>query len=130
MQTQLKPTTEQIMLEELIRMGMKQPLAMEFANRYFHNELTYRDLENLEKNFNIRFENLEEKIANFKNELKSKIDTVKNELNSKIDTKGELVRKDIEMTKIELKGTLRLHNWMTSFLLAFNVAILLAIYFK
>ncbi len=33
-------------------------IAQDLSKRYYHNELTYRDLENLEKQFDIRAENL------------------------------------------------------------------------
>ncbi|WP_223147497.1 Bdr family repetitive protein, partial [Borreliella bavariensis] len=54
--------TEEQIYNEFIRLGMEQLIAQDLSKRYYHNELTYRDLENLEKQFGIKFENLVFKI--------------------------------------------------------------------
>ncbi|MBB6043516.1 hypothetical protein HNP68_001138 [Borrelia yangtzensis] len=76
--------TEEQIYNEFIRLGMEQLIAHDLSKRYYHNNLTYRDLENLEKQFGIKFENLE-----------FKIDTVKSELNTKIENVEKNLQKDI-----------------------------------
>ncbi|UPA16853.1 hypothetical protein bcCo53_001017 (plasmid) [Borrelia coriaceae] len=58
--------TEDIIYQEFIRMGMQDFIANDLSKRYYHNELTYKDIEYLENNFNFRFEKLEEKIDGVK----------------------------------------------------------------
>ncbi|WP_422849932.1 Bdr family repetitive protein, partial [Borreliella afzelii] len=83
--------TEEQIYKEFLRLGMEQLIAQDLSKRYYHNKLTYRDLENLEKQFGLKFENLEFKIDTIEKNLNTKIDTVKSELNTKIDTvKSEL----------------------------------------
>nr|AAF28885.1 BdrA [Borrelia hermsii] len=115
-----------------------------------------RDLDNkidtVENNLNIKIDNvrnelksdikdLDNKIDNVRNELKSdikdldnKIDTVRNELKSdirdldnKIDTKFNELDNKIDVNKMELKSTLRLHNWMFGTLITLNIGIFLAL---
>ncbi|MCD2401799.1 Bdr family repetitive protein, partial [Borreliella bissettiae] len=43
--------TEEQIYKEFLRLGMEQLIAQDLSKRYYHNELTYRDLENLEKQF-------------------------------------------------------------------------------
>ncbi|WP_215535831.1 Bdr family repetitive protein [Borreliella bavariensis] len=78
--------TEEQIYNEFIRLGMEQLIAQDLSKRYYHNELTYRDLENLEKQFGIKFDNLVSKIDSVKSELTVKIDSVENNLNTKIDS--------------------------------------------
>ncbi|WP_187983601.1 Bdr family repetitive protein [Borreliella bavariensis] len=78
--------TEEQIYKEFIRLGMEQLIAQDLSKRYYHNELTYRDLENLEKQFGIKFDNLVSKIDSVKSELTVKIDSVENNLNTKIDS--------------------------------------------
>ncbi len=66
---------EEQIYKEFLRLGMEQLIAQDLSKRYYHNELTYRDLENLEKQFGIKFDN-----------LVSKIDSVEKNLNTKIDS--------------------------------------------
>ncbi len=49
---------------------MEQLIAQDLSKRYYHNELTYRDLENLEKQFGIKFENLVSKIDGIEKKFK------------------------------------------------------------
>ncbi|UPA08269.1 Bdr family repetitive protein (plasmid) [Borrelia hermsii] len=108
-----------------------------------------RDLDNkidtVENNLNIKIDNvrnelksdikdLDNKIDNVRNELKSdikdldnKIDTVENNLNVKIDTKFNELDNKIDVNKMELKSTLRLHNWMFGTLITLNIGIFLAL---
>ncbi|WP_247088322.1 Bdr family repetitive protein [Borrelia nietonii] len=108
-----------------------------------------RDLDNkidtVENNLNIKIDtvrnelksdirDLDNKIDNVRNELKSdirdldnKIDTVENNLNVKIDTKFTELDNKIDTNTIELKSTLRLHNWMFGTLITLNIGIFLAL---
>ncbi len=51
--------TEEQIYKEFLRLGMEQLIAKDLSKRYYHNDLAYRDLENLEKQFGIKFENLD-----------------------------------------------------------------------
>ncbi|WP_187983551.1 Bdr family repetitive protein [Borreliella bavariensis] len=95
--------TEEQIYNEFIRLGMEQLIAQDLSKRYYHNELTYRDLENLEKQFGIKFDNLVSKIDSVEKNLDTKIDSVKSELNTKIDgleTKIDSVKNELN-TKID-----------------------------
>ncbi|ACJ73258.1 RepU (plasmid) [Borreliella afzelii ACA-1] len=95
--------TEEQIYNEFIRLGMEQLIAQDLSKRYYHNELTYRDLENLEKQFGIKFENLVSKIDSVEKNLDTKIDSVKSELNTKIDgleTKIDSIKNELN-TKID-----------------------------
>ncbi|WP_418885373.1 Bdr family repetitive protein [Borreliella carolinensis] len=81
--------------KEFLRLGMEQLIAQDLSKRYYHNELTYRDLENLEKQFDIKFDNLVFKIDIVEKNLNAKIDNVKSELNAKIDNVEKNLQKDI-----------------------------------
>lgn len=41
--------TEDQIYREFLRLGMEQLIAQDLLKRYYYNELTYRDLENLKK---------------------------------------------------------------------------------
>ncbi|WP_418885601.1 Bdr family repetitive protein [Borreliella tanukii] len=88
--------SEEQIYNEFIRLGMEQLIAQDLSKRYYHNELTYRDLENLEKQFGIKFDNLVYKIDSVEKNLDTKIDSVKSELNTKI----EFIEKNLD-TKID-----------------------------
>ncbi|WP_215535835.1 Bdr family repetitive protein [Borreliella bavariensis] len=105
--------TEEQIYKEFIRLGMEQLIAQDLSKRYYHNELTYRDLENLEKQFGIKLDNLiykietvektlqkdmsnlDTKINTVEKNLNVKIDNVKSELNAKIDSVEKNLQKDI-----------------------------------
>ncbi|WP_223147491.1 Mlp family lipoprotein [Borreliella bavariensis] len=74
--------TEEQIYNEFLRLGMEQLIAQDLSKRYYHNELTYRDLENLEKQFGIKFENLVFKIDTVEKNLQKDISN----LDVKIDT--------------------------------------------
>ncbi|AYE37058.1 hypothetical protein DB313_06020 (plasmid) [Borrelia turcica IST7] len=90
---------------------MDKPIAIQFANKYFYNELTQRDLENLEKNFNVRLKAIEDRImgvenriSELKDDIKSldtKIDNVKNELKDDIKNVKEDLNHKIDSVKID-----------------------------
>ncbi|MDO7279552.1 Bdr family repetitive protein, partial [Borreliella burgdorferi] len=65
--------TEDQIYREFLRLGMEQLIAQDLSKRYYHNELTYRDLENLEKQFGIRFENLISEISFLEKNLQKDI---------------------------------------------------------
>ncbi|WP_421136305.1 Bdr family repetitive protein (plasmid) [Borreliella yangtzensis] len=102
--------TEEQIYNEFLRLGMKQLIAHDLSKRYYHNNLTYRDLENLEKQFGIKFENLEFKIDTVKNELNTKIDNVEKNLQKDIanlDAKIDIVEKNL---KQNLDEKLKIHE--------------------
>lgn len=69
--------TEEQIYKEFLRLGMKQLIAQDLSKRYYHNELTYRDLENLEKQFGLKFDNLISEISFVEKNLDTKIDGIK-----------------------------------------------------
>ncbi len=83
--------TEEQIYKEFLRLGMEQLIAKDLSKRYYHNELTYRDLENLEKQFNLKFDNLISEISFVEKNLNTKIDN----LDAKIDTVEKNLQKDI-----------------------------------
>ncbi|WP_210380177.1 Bdr family repetitive protein [Borreliella burgdorferi] len=101
--TNIASVTQEQIYKEFIRLGMEQLIAQDLSKRYYHNELTYRDLENLEKQFDIKFDNLVSKIDTVEKNLNVKIDAVKSELNTKIDNVEKNLQKDISNldTKID-----------------------------
>ncbi|MCD2320862.1 Bdr family repetitive protein [Borreliella burgdorferi] len=101
--TNVAGITQEQIYKEFIRLGMEQLIAQDLSKRYYHNELTYRDLENLEKQFDIKFDNLVSKIDTVEKNLNVKIDAVKSELNTKIDNVEKNLQKDISNldTKID-----------------------------
>nr|WKT13873.1 Bdr family repetitive protein [Borrelia sp. BU AG58] len=104
-----KRITEQQMFDELIRIGMDKLFADDLASRYYHNELTYRDLENLEKNFNttlraleIRIVGIENRLNEVKDDIKSVKDDIKR-LDSKIDSVETRLEAKIESVKKDIR---------------------------
>ncbi|WP_088895223.1 Bdr family repetitive protein [Borrelia turicatae] len=148
--------TQQMVIAELTKAGIKRDIAIDLSYRYYKNELTYKDIEFLKENFDIKLEKVEAtlqtKIQRVETNLKSdirdldnKINTVENNLNTKIDTKFndldnkiDNVRSElksdikdldtkIDVNKMELKSTLRLHGWMFGTLITLNIGIFLAL---
>ncbi|WP_417903141.1 Bdr family repetitive protein [Borreliella bissettiae] len=96
--TNIAGVSQEQIYKEFLRLGMEQLIAQDLSKRYYHNELTYRDLENLEKQFDIKFDNLVSKIDNVKNELNTKIDNVEKNLQkdiSNLDIKIDNVEKNL-----------------------------------
>ncbi|ASJ27766.1 Bdr family repetitive protein [Borrelia turicatae] len=83
--------TQQMVISELTKAGINRDIAIDLSYRYYKNELTYKDIEFLKENFDIKLEKVEAllqaEIKSVKTELDNKIDTVENNLNTKIDTK-------------------------------------------
>ncbi len=107
--TNIAGVTQEQIYKEFIRLGMEQLIAQDLSKRYYHNELTYRDLENLEKQFDIKFDNLISKIDSVKSELNTKIDNVEKNLNLKIDsldTKIDTVEKNLNLKIDSVKNEL------------------------
>ncbi|AHH11187.1 hypothetical protein bcCo53_001112 (plasmid) [Borrelia coriaceae] len=48
-----------MVLNELIKAGINRDVADDLSYRYYRNELTYKDLEYLETNFNLKLEKIE-----------------------------------------------------------------------
>ncbi|WP_247032758.1 Bdr family repetitive protein [Borrelia venezuelensis] len=119
--------TEEIIYQEFVKMGMQDFIANELSKRYYRNELTYKDIEYLESNFNLKLEMLERslksEVISVKTELDNKIDIIRNELKSDIK---DLDNK-IDVNKMELKSTLRLHGWMFGTLITLNIGIFLTL---
>ncbi|AEL19331.1 KID repeat family protein (plasmid) [Borreliella bissettiae DN127] len=98
--TSVSGISQEQIYKEFIRLGMEQLIAQDLSKRYYHNELTYRDLENLEKQFDIKFDNLVSKIDNVKSELNTKIDNVEKNLQkdiSNLDIKIDNVEKNLNL---------------------------------
>ncbi|ASJ27758.1 Bdr family repetitive protein [Borrelia turicatae] len=137
--------TEDIIYQEFVKMGMQDFIANDLSKRYYRNELTYKDIEYLESNFNLKLEMLEcslkSEIISVKTELDTKIDIVRNELKTDIasvNNEVSLVRKDMEINNVELDGkldkailelksTLRLHGWMFGTLITLSIGISLTL---
>ncbi|WP_233189288.1 Bdr family repetitive protein, partial [Borreliella burgdorferi] len=71
--TNIASVTQEQIYKEFLRLGMEQLIAQDLSKRYYHNELTYRDLENLEKQFDIKFDNLIFKIDSVEKNLQKDI---------------------------------------------------------
>ncbi|ACJ73164.1 Borrelia Bdr family protein (plasmid) [Borreliella afzelii PKo] len=109
--------TEEQIYNEFIRLGMEQLIAQDLSKRYYHNELTYRDLENLEKQFGLKFDNLIYKIDTVEKTLQkdisnldAKIDSVEKNLNTKIDNldaKIDNVEKNLKQDMSNLEQNLK-----------------------
>nr|WP_011666334.1 Bdr family repetitive protein [Borrelia duttonii]BAC22679.1 ORFn [Borrelia duttonii] len=85
---QMEPViTRQMVFNELVKAGINREIADDLSYRYYKNELTTKDLQYLESNFNLKLEILERGLKAEIRELDTKIDTVENNLNIKIDTK-------------------------------------------
>ncbi|WP_434757247.1 Bdr family repetitive protein (plasmid) [Borrelia puertoricensis] len=104
--------TEEIIYQEFVKMGMQDFIANDLSKRYYRNELTYKDIEYLESNFNLKFEMLERSLKSeiifVKTELDNKIDSVESNLNVKIDTKFNDLDNKIDIVKNELKSEISL----------------------
>ncbi len=107
--TNIASVTQEQIYKEFLRLGMEQLIAQDLSKRYYHNELTYRDLENLEKQFDIKFDNLVSKIDNAKSELNTKIDNVEKNLQkdiSNLDIKIDAVEKNLHVKIDAIKSEL------------------------
>ncbi|WP_197737884.1 Bdr family repetitive protein [Borrelia miyamotoi] len=70
--------TRQMVLDELIKVGIKQEIAENLAYRYHKNKLTHKDIEYLKENFDIKLEKVEASLKSDIRKLNNKIDNVRN----------------------------------------------------
>ncbi|WLN24681.1 Bdr family repetitive protein [Borreliella bavariensis] len=101
---------ENNLYNELVRLGMNKILASDLATRFYHNEITIKDLE----------------IVKLEHQgfIRDEISIVKDEINA---VKGE-----IKSLKTEFDSKLKLHNWMIGIVLASQgaiVGILVSLFF-
>ncbi|ETZ17252.1 BDR-repeat family protein [Borrelia duttonii CR2A] len=87
--------TRQMVLNELVKVGMDRDIADDLSYRYYKNELTTKDLELLKMAFKSDIRDLNNKIDTVENNLNIKIDTKFNELDNKIDTVENNLKSDI-----------------------------------
>ncbi|ANF34619.1 hypothetical protein A7978_05040 (plasmid) [Borrelia turicatae] len=50
--------TQQMVIAELTKAGINRDIAVDLSFRYYRNELTYKDIEFLKENFDIKLERL------------------------------------------------------------------------
>ncbi|ACH94151.1 Bdr family repetitive protein [Borrelia duttonii] len=105
---QMEPViTRQMVLNELVKAGINREIADDLSYRYYKNELTTKDLQYLESNFNLKLEILERGLKAEIRELDTKIDTVENNLNIKIDTKFTELDNKIDIIENNLKSDIK-----------------------
>ncbi|AYE36980.1 hypothetical protein DB313_05635 (plasmid) [Borrelia turcica IST7] len=97
--------TQEVIYKEFVKLGMQEVIANDLSRRYYHNELTYKDLEYLGNKFDLKLEKLED---NLKNEM-------------------EINKKEMEINMMEIKSTLRLHNWMFGTIITLNLGLILTL---
>ncbi|ACL35240.1 Bdr family repetitive protein [Borreliella garinii] len=109
--------TEEQIYNEFIRLEMEQLIAQDLSKRYYHNELTYRDLENLKKQFGIKFDNfvfkidtVEKNLQKDMSNLDAKIDVIEKNLNDKIDFVEKNLKQDISNLEQNLKKEMQINN--------------------
>ncbi|ETZ17056.1 BDR-repeat family protein [Borrelia duttonii CR2A] len=121
---QMEPViTRQMVFNELVKAGINREIADDLSYRYYKNELTIKDLQYLESNFNLKLEILERS-------LKADIEKVKDALDTKIDTKFNELDTKIDKFALEVKGTFKLHAWMFGTIITLTIGILLTLIFK
>ncbi|UPA15828.1 Bdr family repetitive protein [Borrelia turicatae] len=98
--------TQQMVIAELTKAGINRDIAIDLSYRYYKNELTYKDIEFLKKNFDIKLGKVESllqaEIKSLKTELDTKIDTVENNFNLKLEKVKTLLQAEIKSVKSEL----------------------------
>ncbi|WP_373585005.1 Bdr family repetitive protein [Borreliella afzelii] len=114
-------TTEEQIYKEFLRLGMEQLIAQDLSKRYYHNVLTYRDLENLEKQFGIKFDNLvykidtvektlQKDIANLAQDFKKNIVNLAQDLGKKLQINNQLLLEKMEINNQLLLEKLKASN--------------------
>ncbi|WP_247073329.1 Bdr family repetitive protein [Borrelia turicatae] len=123
--------TQQMVISELTKAGINRDIAIDLSYRYYKNELTYKDIEFLKENFDIKLEKVEAllqaEIKSVESSLQAEIKSVKTELDNKIDTKFNELDNKIDTKFNELDNKLRLHGWMFGTLITLNIGIFLAL---
>ncbi|ETZ17733.1 BDR-repeat family protein [Borrelia duttonii CR2A] len=105
---QMEPViTRQMVFNELVKAGINREIADDLSYRYYKNELTIKDLQYLESNFNLKLEILERGLKAEIRELDTKIDTVENNLNIKIDIKFTELDNKIDTVENNLKSDIK-----------------------
>ncbi|AHH07959.1 BDR-repeat family protein (plasmid) [Borrelia crocidurae DOU] len=99
--------TRQMVFNELVKAGINREIADDLSYRYYKNELTIKDLQYLESNFNLKLEILERGLKAEIRELDTKIDTVENNLNIKIDIKFTELDNKIDTVENNLKSDIK-----------------------
>ncbi|AHH11236.1 DUF1640 domain-containing protein (plasmid) [Borrelia coriaceae] len=110
--------TRQMVLNELIKAGINRDIADDLSYRYYHNELTFKDLElikmelksdimSVKNELKSDIKDLDNKIDNKFNELDNKIENVENNLNNKIDNKFNELDNKINNVRNELKADIK-----------------------
>ncbi|WP_231439844.1 Bdr family repetitive protein [Borrelia duttonii] len=77
--------TRQIVLNELVKVGIDKHIADDLSYKYYKNELTYKGIEYLKENFDIKLKHLEEKIFDIKEELINRMDSKLTKFDHKIN---------------------------------------------
>ncbi|BCX88709.1 hypothetical protein MIN45_P1078 [Methylomarinovum tepidoasis] len=90
---------------------------------------TIRDLERLEQEMNLRFEQMERKFGQRLVEFDAKYEQQFVELESRIDTRLTDLEKRFEKRSGQIESQLRLHHWMLSLLLAGVISLVLKAFF-
>lgn len=90
--------TEDQIYREFLRLGMEQLIAQDLSKRYYHNELTYRDLENLEKQFGIRFENLVSEISFLEKNLQKDIFNLAQALKKEVQINSQFLLEKLKVS--------------------------------
>ncbi|WP_434757401.1 Bdr family repetitive protein (plasmid) [Borrelia puertoricensis] len=110
--------TQQMVIAELTKAGIKRDIAIDLSYRYYKNELTYKDIEFLKENFDIKLEKVESllqaEIKSVESSLQAEIQRVETTLKSdikdidnKIDTKFNELDNKIDTVKSELKSDIK-----------------------
>ncbi|UPA11384.1 DUF1640 domain-containing protein (plasmid) [Borrelia parkeri] len=84
-------------------------------------------IDTVENNLNVKIDNVKNELKSDIKDLDNKIDTVENNLNIKIDTKFNELDNKIDVNKMELKSTLRLHGLMFGTIITLNIGIFLTL---
>ncbi|WP_418885729.1 Bdr family repetitive protein [Borreliella tanukii] len=96
--TNTASVSEEQIYNEFIRLGMEQSIAQDLSKRYYHNELTYRDLENLEKQFGLKFDNLIYKIDTVEKTLQKDMQINNQLLLEKMETNNQLLLEKLKVS--------------------------------
>ncbi|AHH13160.1 BDR-repeat family protein (plasmid) [Borrelia hermsii YBT] len=77
--------TQQMVLSELVKAWINRDIAIDLSYGYYRNELTYKDIEYLKENFDVKLAMLGCSLKFEIRELDNKIEIVENNLNVKTD---------------------------------------------
>ncbi|UGQ17783.1 Bdr family repetitive protein [Borrelia sp. RT1S] len=94
--------TQEIIYDEFVKLGMQKFIADDLSKRYYHNELTYKDLEYLQDKFDLKLKRLEDN-------LKHEIAAVRTEL------------------KYDIASASKSIKWMFGTIITFNIGLFLTL---